>query len=185
MDQETMARIRENVNRARKGTNASRFGEKGVTSQAAKINSSGFQRLMSGRGLSGEQAKQVWDSFDRSAKSPAMARHAKAGERFYVTRGPKNVSGIFVSKKSLGKSAAKRIDKGALPPGNTAVKQDMVRLGKNQNVVYGKIKAQPGFRAKDPKNLPRRGGGTQTVTDGGFRSGAVQKAKARTRGQNR
>lgn len=185
MDQKTKARIRENVNRTRKGTNASRFGEKGLSAQAAKINTGGFQHLMSGRGLSGAQTKQVWDSFARSTKSPAMARHARAGERFHVTRGPKNVSGIYVSKKSFGKSAAKRIDKGALPPGNTAVKQEMVRLGKDQNVVYGRIKAQPGFQAKDPENLPRRGGGMQTITDGGFRSGAVQKAKTQSRGQNR
>lgn len=185
MDKETMARVRENVNRTRKGTNASRFGEKGVTSQAAKINSDGFRRLMKGRGLSGEQTRQVWNSFDRSKKTPAMVRHAKAGERFHTTRGPENVSGIYVSKKSFGKSAAKRIDKGALPPGNTAVKQEKVKLAKNQNLVYGKIKAQPGFQKKDPKKLPRRGGAMQTVTDGGFRSGAIKKTRTESKGQSR
>ena len=95
-----------------------------------------------------------------------------------MTSGQKKASGVFVSQKPLGKNPAQRINKGALPPTNTAKRQQKVQLGKNQNVVYGKIAPQKQFQKADPKNLPRKGGSYQTITNGGFKTGAVKNVTA-------
>lgn len=95
-----------------------------------------------------------------------------------MTSGQKSASGVFVSQKPLGKNPSQRINKGALPPSNTAQRQQNVQLGKNQNVVYGKIAPQKQFQKADPKNLPRKGGGYQTITNGGFKTGAVKNVSA-------
>lgn len=177
MDKQQAAKLKQNINNNRKGNQASRYGQKGLTNKAAKINSHGFNKMMGQRGVNKSGAKDAWDSFAKSKKSPVMVRHAKKGEKFKVTHGKKSASGIYVSKKSLGKTPAARINKGALPPSNNATRQSNVRLGKNQNLVYGKIAAQPNFQKADPANLPRKGGGMQTLTDGGFKKGAVKRIK--------
>lgn len=85
-----------------------------------------------------------------------------------------SASGVFVSKKSLGNSPQERIDKGALPPSNKANQEKRVALGKDQNVISGKIAQQPSFKEQDPAHGERRGGGKQVVTAGGFSTGAVK-----------
>lgn len=101
------------------------------------------------------------------------ARHAKSGERFVTTHGTESSSGVFVSEKSLGTTPGERIDKGALPHSNSAEYETKVELGKDQNLVYGKIAPQSKFSKMDPKQQPRNGGGEQIITDGGYRTGAV------------
>ena len=86
----------------------------------------------------------------------------------------RNIHGVFVSKKSLGNSPQERIDKGALPPSNKANQEKRVALGKDQNVISGKIAQQPSFKEQDPAHGERRGGGKQVVTAGGFSTGAVK-----------
>lgn len=176
MDQSTRQRIQQNVSRTRKGTQSTRYGKKGLTTASAKMNHHNFNKLMQKRGISKSNSNQVWNSF--SHKSAVMGRHAKKGEQFHMTSGQKNASGVFVSQKSLGKNPSQRINKGALPPSNTAQRQQNVQLGKNQNVVYGKIAPQKQFQKADPKNLPRKGGGYQTITNGGFKTGAVKNVSA-------
>ncbi len=177
MDKTQADRIRENVLRTRKGTQASRYGQKGLTSQAAKMNSKNFRKLMTGRNLSRTDTKNMWNSFSHSTKTPVMARHAKKGENFKVTSGKNGASGNFVSKKSLGRNPSQRVNKGALPPSNPATKQTNVKLAKNQNLVYGKIAPQRQFQKADPKGLPRKGGGMQTITNGGYKSGAIKNSR--------
>ena len=41
-------------------------------------------------------------------------------------------------------------------------------------MLEGKIAPQPGMAEEAADGIPRQGGGYQTVTDGGFRSGAVR-----------
>ena len=177
MDKTQADRIRENVLRTRKGTQASRYGQKGLTSQAAKMNSKNFRKLMTGRNLSRTDTKNMWNSFSHSTKTPVMARHAKKGENFKVTSGKNGASGNFVSKKSLGRNPSQRVNKGALPPSNPATKQTNVKLAKNQNLVYGKIAPQKQFQKADPKGMPRKGGGMQTITNGGYKSGAIKNSR--------
>jgi len=165
------SKIKNNIEANRKAYSSSRFGKSGVTTKSSKLSSKNFDKLMAQRGLSKKDSATLKASFDRS--KGMKVRHASKGEKFVVTHGKKNASGIFVSKKSLGSTPEKRINRGSLPPSNSAKKETKVTLGKDQNLVYGKIAAQPGFQAKDPKNLPRKGGGTQYVTNGGYKSGAV------------
>ena len=67
---------------------------------------------------------------------------------------------VFVSKKSLGNSP-QSVDKGALPPSNKANQEKRVALGKDQNVISGKIAQQPSFKEQDPAHGERRGGGNK------------------------
>ena len=177
MDKAQADRIRENVLRTRKGTQASRYGQKGLTSQAAKMNSKNFRKLMTARNLSKTDTKNMWNSFSHSTKTPVMARHAKKGENFKVTSGKNGASGNFVSKKPLGKNPSQKINKGALPPTNSATKQTNVKLAKDQNLVYGKIAPQKQFQKADPKGMPRKGGGMQTITNGGYKNGAIKNSR--------
>ncbi len=164
--------IKENIKNNRKAISNSRFGKNGETEKKAKLSSKNFDKLMKQRGINKEDAIALKSSFDRSR--PMQVRHAKKGEKFTVTHGTQNSSGIFVSKKSLGKTAEKRIDKGALPHTNSAKFETKVVLDKNQNLVYGKIAPQSKFQKLDPKQKSRSGGGTQVITDGGYKSGAIR-----------
>lgn len=91
-----------------------------------------------------------------------------------ITHGTDSASGVFVSSQSLGKIPAERINTGALPLSNSAEYETRVVLDRDQTVLTGKIAAQPDFAKQDPARRARAGGGVQTVTDGGFKSGAVR-----------
>ena len=168
---EREAEIRKNVEETRKGTDSSRYDRSGVTRERTQINSKNLDKLLEQRGLSPEERKIVKESMDPEAKM--YARHAKAGEKYVTTHGQNRPSGIYVSEKSLGKTAGERIDKGALPHTNTAEFETKVELTKDQTVVEGKIAPQSKFSKMDPAQRPRSGGGLQVVTDGGYRSGAI------------
>lgn len=80
----------------------------------------------------------VVETFNESVKYNGT--NAKANEKYVITQTKgESASGVFVSKKSLGNSPQERIDKGALPPSNKANQEKRVALGKNQNVISGKI----------------------------------------------
>lgn len=151
---------------------SSRYGKSGETTRKTKLSSKNFDKLMQQRGLSKKDSSSLKASFDRS--NPMQVRHAKKGEQFTVTHGTQNASGVFVSKGSLGKTPDKRINKGALPNSNSAKYETKVALEKNQNLIYGKIAPQSKFQKMDPKQTPRKGGGTQVITDGGYKKGAIR-----------
>ena len=153
----------------------------GLTWRQVKINSKNLQKLMKKRGLSQFDTTQLkksfakWDGQNNHKGGNVTARHAKANEKYVITQTKgESASGVFVSKKSLGNSPQERIDKGALPPSNKANQEKRVALGKNQNVISGKIAQQPSFKDQDTAHGERRGGGKQVVTAGGFSTGAVK-----------
>lgn len=153
----------------------------GLTWRQVKINSKNLQKLMKKRGLSQFDTMQLkksfakWDGQNNHKGGNVTARHAKANEKYVITQTKgESASGVFVSKKSLGNSPQERIDKGALPPSNKANQEKRVALGKNQNVISGKIAQQPSFKEQDTAHGERRGGGKQVVTAGGFSTGAVK-----------
>lgn len=153
----------------------------GLTWRQVKINSKNLQKLMKKRGLSQFDTTQLkksfakWDGQNNHKGGNVTARHAKANEKYVITQTKgESASGVFVSKKSLGNSPQERIDKGALPPSNKANQEKRVALGKNQNVISGKIAQQPSFKEQDTAHGERRGGGKQVVTAGGFSTGAVK-----------
>lgn len=165
-------KVRGNISNNQSAIKSSRYGKSGETMQKAKLSSKNFDKLMKQRGLSKKDSAALKASFDRS--QPMQVRHAQKGEQFTVTHGTQNASGVFVSKNSLGKTPEKRINKGALPQSNSAKYETKVTLDKNQNLVYGKIAPQPDFQKKDSKQTPRKGGGTQVITDGGYKNGAIR-----------
>lgn len=162
--------IHRNVKKSHVASSSSRIKEEGLSPRKAKLSPKNFDRLMEERGLPEADRKALSTSMD---KKTMTVRHAKAGEEFVTTHGTENSSGIFVSKKSLGATSSERIDKGALPHSNTADYETKVILAKDQNLVSGTIAPQSKFSKMDPKQQPRTGGGQQTITDGGYKSGAV------------
>lgn len=164
--------IYNNINNTRESIKSSRYRQKGETTKNTKLSSKNFDKLMKQRGLSKEDRSSLKNSFDRS--QPMQVRHGQKGEKFTVTHGTQSSSGVFVSEKSLGKTPGQRIDKGALPNCNSAKYETRVVLDKNQNLIYGKIASQPKFQKLDQKQQPRKGGGTQVITDGGYKSGAIR-----------
>lgn len=163
--------IRKNIEASRQATESSRIRKTGLTDCRVKLNSKNFDKLMKQRGLTKKERTELKNS---NAKGSQMqVRHAKAGEKFVITHGTERSSGVFVSEKSLGSTPGERINKGALPHGNTAEFETKVELARDQNVVYGKIAPQSKFTKMDSKQQPRIGGGEQIITDGGYNSGAV------------
>lgn len=171
------AKIKKNIADSHRATQSSRYQKSGLTTRKTELSSKNFERLMSQRGLSKKDISSLKASSDRSKKM--QVRHAKKGESFVVTHGTQNASGIFVSKKSLGSTPERRINKGSLPHSNSARFETKVTLDKNQNLVYGKIAPQSKFQKMDPKQTPRKGGGTQVITDGGYKSGAIRNSDAK------
>ena len=164
-------RIKSNCRENRNGINASRYGNTGLTERATKVSSHNLTKMMEQRSLSREATKEIKDSFQSGTME---ARHGKKGEVFVITHGKENASGVFVSKQSLGKTPEERINQGALPPSNKADYETRVVLDRDQTVLSGKIAAQPDFMKQDPACHARNGGAIQTVTDGGFKSGAIR-----------
>ena len=154
-----------------KEKSVSRYLEKGLTEQKAKLSSKNFDKLMKNRGLSKENIAQLKASMQKGTEM--QIRHAKAGEKFVTTHGVERSSGVFVSKSSLGETPRNRISKGALPNSNSAEYETKVELAKDQNLVYGKIAPQPKFTENDPNHISRSGGGEQIITNGGYSSDAV------------
>ena len=165
-------KIKSNIEATHKATHSSRFQKSGLTTCKTELSSKNFYKLMKQRGLSKKDIFSLKASSDRRFKM--QVRHAKKGEKFIVTHGEQNASGIFVSKNSLGNIPEKRIDKGSLPYSNSAKYETKVTLDRNQNLVYGKIAPQSKFQKMDPKQSARNGGGTQVITDGGYKSGAIR-----------
>ena len=163
--------IRQNVEEFHNNTAASRYQQSGLTYQSAKLNNAAFNKLMDNRGISQEARSNLKNSF--SSNSRMEVRHAHAGERFVTTHGIERSSGVFVSKGSLGSSPADRINNGALPHTNTAEYETTIELGRDQDLIIGKIAPQSKFSMMDPDQQPRNGGAIQVVTDGGYENGAV------------
>lgn len=168
---EQEAAIRKNVESFHNATRSSRYSKKGLSYKKTKLSPKNFERLMAKRGLSPQQISEL--KLSALSKNGFKVRHAKSGEKFVTTHGTESSSGIFVSKKSLGKTPAERIDRGALPHSNSAEFETTVALTRDQNLVYSKIAPQRKFSKMDQKGLPRRGGGEQIITGGGYKSGAV------------
>lgn len=163
--------IEKNVQASHEVSKASRYMQSGLTDKRAKLSSKNFDKLMTERGLSKEDAASLKAS--NQSDSSMEVRHAKAGEKFVTTHGTERSSGVFVSEKSLGNTPSERIDKGALPHSNSAEYETTVELSRDQNIVYGKIAPQSKFSKMDPAQAPRSGGAEQVITDGGYNTGAV------------
>lgn len=163
--------IEKNVQASHEASKSNRYMQSGLSDKKAKLSSKNFDKLMTERGLSKEDAASLKAS-NQSGTSMEV-RHAKAGEKFVTTHGTERSSGVFVSEKSLGNTPGERIDKGALPHSNSAEYEITVELSKDQNLVYGTIAPQSKFSKMDPVQAPRSGGAEQVITDGGYNTGAV------------
>ncbi len=128
------------------------------------LNNNSVRKLLKSRGLSKQQALDITSSFD----GQIYATPGRAGERFIVTESaPGRGSGVFVTRGSAGATPAKRIQRLALPPSNTAQVESPVALTRDQLLLEGRVAPQPRWGAN------KTGGGWQVVTNGGRRTGAV------------
>lgn len=164
---------------------------KGLTHKSAKLSSKNFDKLMEQRKADGkvtpEGAKDAKESFTKwnpeqknqpkDGSDEVTVRHARPGEKVNVIHGKENFSsGNYVTKdKQEGLSPKDRIEKYALPKGNTAENYSPSYLGKKQNVIEGKVGSQKKFEGDD--DIKRTGGGRQIITEGGYRNGAVKPLK--------
>lgn len=164
--------IKHNIQDNHKALQSSRYQKSGLTMKKCKLSSRNFDKLMEKRGLSKNQTESLKASFSKDQK--LQVRHAKKGEKFIVTHGEQNASGVFVSEKSLGNTPGERIDKGSLPHSNSAKYETKVNLDRDQNLIYGQIAPQTKFQKMDVKQMARSGGGVQVVTDGGYEKGAIR-----------
>jgi len=128
------------------------------------LNNNSVRKLLKSRGLSKQQARDITSSFD----GQIYATPGRAGEGFIVTESaPGRGSGVFVTRGSAGATPAKRIQRLALPPSNTAQVESPVALTRDQLLLEGRVAPQPRWGAN------KTGGGWQVVTNGGRRTGAV------------
>ncbi len=74
------------------------------------------------------------------------ARHAKANEKYVITQTKGESASGYLYQKNLLEIVRRSVYKGALPPSNKANQEKRVALGKDQNVISGKIAQQPSFR---------------------------------------
>lgn len=172
---DNFADIRNGINNKNEGN--------GLSYKPEKLNSDNYEKISKNRNYSPNESKDKKESFAKWSpdskdnnslrNEPVTARHAKKGEEFKTTHPEdRKPSGEFVSKDSLGDTPKKRIKNGALYPGNTAEKESNVKLGKDQNLIEGKIGPQSKFEKSD--GIKRPGGGYQTITDGGYRNKAIE-----------
>ena len=163
-------RIKSNIQSSHKASQSSRYSQEGLNYDRHKLSPKNFEKLMTQRGLSQEEISSLKASME---PGQTEVRHAKRGEKFITTHGIERSSGVFVSEKSLGATPEERIDKGALPHSNTAEFETKVELSQDQDLIYGKIAPQSKFSKMDIRQIPRRGGKEQVITNGGYTAGAV------------
>lgn len=171
MSNNNTEKIKHNIQSSHEASQSSRYSQEGLNYKRHKFSSKNFDKLMIQRGLSQEEISSLKASMEQG--QPMEARHAKKGEKFITTHGVERSSGVFVSEKSLGTTPEERIDNGALPHSNTAEFETRVELSQDQDLVYGKIAPQSKFSKMDIRQIPRRGGGEQVITNGGYTAGAV------------
>lgn len=163
--------IEQNVQASHEASKSSKYLQNGLNYERVKLSSKNFDKLMEMRGLPKDDIVSLKAS--NQLESRMEVRHAKAGEKFVTTHGTERSSGVFVTEKSLGNTPSERINRGALPHSNTAEYETIVELSSDQNIVYGTVAPQTKFSKMDPAQVPRSGGARQIITNGGYKTGAV------------
>ena len=165
----------------REAIQSHREGE-GITYEPADINSKNFDRISRERNIDSDDAQNLKGSFAKwspeAQDDPSLrekettARHVPEGEKFQITESEASpASGVFVAK-DMPATPEDRKRVYALPQENTAENVKEVEIAHPQNVIEGAAAPQPKFEGAD--GIPREGGGIQTVTDGGYGSGAIR-----------
>jgi len=173
---DTAARIRQNIEESRIAREASNFGTKDLSYREYPISKKGVKQVLKQRGLTDIQADQVISSFD----GDITVKHTRpGGEMKWVYsdgNGGKPASGIFTTSDVYYDNMT-AIEKLAAPSTNSMLQAEKVIIHGDQ--INGKVAPQYSFTADavadGSDSIIRRGGGTQTVTNGGFESGAVKR----------
>lgn len=181
----TRERIIANIAESKKSRTSSNYNN-GLNYEEHKLSSKGFDKLMEQRGVDATDAKNAKQSFNKWApkenKNPKMAQDVTVkhtpenGEKGYVysTKGGKPATGNYVSptKQSSPETAKEKL---ALPANNKATQQNEVRVYGDQ--IRGTVAPQNQWSteaATKDDNTKRNGGGTQILTNGGYKTGAVK-----------
>jgi len=181
----TRERITANIEESKNSRTSSNYN-KGLNYDEHKLPSKGFDKIMKQRGRDATDTQNAKQSFNKWApkgnKNPKMAQDVTVkhtptdGEKGYVysTKGGKPATGNYVSptKQSSPEKAKENL---ALPAKNKATQQNEVRVYGDQ--IRGTVAPQKQWSAEAAAkgdNAQRSGGGTQILTNGGYRTGAVK-----------
>ncbi len=188
--QEMAARIRHNVEQSRIAREASNIGTGTLSYSEHPISSKGLKKLLRQRGLSDSEIADVMGSFNKYAdagellSSPSMPRDITVkrtrpeGEIRWVYSTKGDASGIFTTRDLYFDN---RTGMGSLatPASNAFLQAEKVIIPEGQIQINGTVAPQHAFTAdamsRGLDDVIRRGGGIQTVTNGGFATGAVKR----------
>lgn len=189
-DPEAERRIRENIAESQKAREASNYGKKGLDYDKHKLSSKNFDRLMQERGIPEDVAREIKESHNRwspyrddDLSTDTFVKHADPeGEDLIAYSSFGDASGKYLTKKIFSDNA-EGIHDLALPAGNLDYRgNDMLhadRVKAYGDLIGGTVAPQPYFTIDavtyGADSIERAGGGEQYVTNGGFKSGAVEK----------
>lgn len=192
-DPEVERRIRENVAESQRAREASNYGEKGLDYNKHDLSSKNFDRLMEERGIPEDEARGLKESHNRwsphrndDLPTDTFAKHADPGGEDLIAYSSSESTNDKASGKYLTKEIytdnANAIHDLATPAGNSDYHgNDMLhadRVKAYGNLIGGTVAPQPDFTTDAMVNgsdsIERAGGGEQYVTNGGFKSKAVE-----------
>ena len=131
-----------------------------------------IKNILKSRGLNEAANNDLMALFD----GPIYKRMGYEGEIFTITESKVGeASGVFVTRGSVGKTPAERIDNLALPPNNSALTESKVKLARNQILLEGKVAPQPDWTLIANDGISRNGGAWQVITDGGKYNDAIRR----------
>ncbi len=181
---EIAARVHQNIEESRIAREASNFGAGGLSYREYPISSKGIMRLLEQRGLTTEQAQEVIESFNKFSpyrdmslgQGVTVSHTPTAGEIRYIYSTNRDASGIFTTPDWFIDNRT-GIGDLATPTSNAMLNAEKVIIYGDK--INGTVAPQPLFTidaaASGTDDVIRRGGGNQTVTNGGLNSGAVRR----------
>ena len=189
-------RVINNIEESRRGREASNFKGEGLDYGEHKFTGKNFEKMMRQRGFGEEDIKNAKQSFnkwapderdpkvkeagtatkDKNASQDVTAKHSRPeGEKGYVySTDGKSASGVYVADEKIEESDKVK-DRYATPASNRVDKRVEVRVHGDQ--VRGTTAAQPGWAKEAGDGVERKGGGTQILTNGGFKNNAVREVE--------
>lgn len=190
-DPDQNLRIRKNIAESQEAREASNYGKEGLDYNKHELSSRNFDRLMKERGIPEDTAREIKESHNRwspyrndDLPTDTFAKHADPeGEDLIIYSSLGNdASGNYLSKEIYNDNA-NGIHDLALPAGDLDYHgNDMLhadRVKAKGDLIGGTVAPQPNFTidASTDKSdsIERAGGGEQYITNGGFKSGVVEK----------
>jgi len=181
---EVSERVYKNIEASKEAREHSNFNTGTLDYNEHQFSSKNFDRLLKQRGLSDSEIDNVKKSFNRFSNSrrpnssiETVVKHTRPeGEEKFVYSSNGDASGVYTTSDIYVDNKT-GIDKLATPQNNDFLRADTVRVYGDQ--IIGTVAPQPVFQLEASiegrDHIQRIGGGRQSVTNGGYKTGAVQK----------